>query len=475
MSYKWRSATVCMAYLAVTLIPLWGIPFVLPAMENEFGSSTATTAWVMMAYFLAMAGAFVPASHIGDMLGHKRVALLGAYLELVVMLLIIVMPSLSLIIALRFVQGLGHAMSVPNFNAFVVSEFPQEERGKVLGIMSASVGVAFLIVPFGVGAVTDALGWRWVFFIGSVLLLAVTAFGQWTLAEREPSGKKRPSIKSWDLPGAALLMVAVAPLILGLQLWRSTGELWPWALVGFALVVVVVFTRFEWNREFTTLPVRLFKTAAFAVPQVHNFIFNFTNGLISYLLPIFFITGLGWTATYAGFLVLIQNTGRPVGAMVGGYLSDRIGTRPVIAVSVPLMLFAVVGLGVTGANGDLVGLVPFMVLITFAHNTFGIANQKHMYAVVPKDQLAMAPGTMGLGRHLSQGISTGIAAGILTTMLVADAGTDLLAAAEAFRAVIYTMAGVYAAGALAAWLGPVGAQLLGRWRKEPIEQRDPAD
>ena len=459
MSYRWRAVSLVSAYLLVTLIPLIGVPVVLPAISKEFGTSIAATSWVALAYSLAMAGAFMPAAHIGDVLGHKRVALLGAYAELAIMVVIVAMPSLALIIALRFVQGIAHSMSVPNYFAFAVSGFPSEERGKVIGVIVGVTSGGMLAVPLGVGLVTDALSWQWVFVIGAALLLVVTLLTQWMLALPQAAEGRRHSLKEFDIPGAVLLMLAVAPFVIGIQMVRGTGGLLPWGLIGVAAVLIGVFVRFEWSQEYAALPVKMFKRAAFAVPNVLNVLFEFSHGVAVYLVPVFFIQGLGWSATYAGVVVVTMHLARPIAAVVGGFLTSRLGPQPVMYMGQGLMLTALLGLGVAGPSGTLPGLVPYLLLFGFAHNLFTIGNQQHMFDVVPSEQLGLAPGVLGLGRHLSQGLGVGIAAGIFSSMLL-DAPVDANNAAAAFRAVLLTTASFFTVGALAAALLPAGWGVL---------------
>ena len=454
MSYQWRALVLAILWLNATLIPLIGVPVLLPAVAEEFGTSTAATAWVALAYSLAMAGAFMPASHVGDLLGHKRVALIGSYFEVGFMLLILIAPNLAVLIALRFAQGIVHSLAVPNFNAFAIGGFPQEQRGRAAGTLGGAVGAGMMVVPFFVGFVTDQLGWRWVFFIGALIVLLITIWGSLTFQERTARRRERPSLRQFDLPGALLLMLAVSPFIVGVQLIRGDDTLWAWVLIALAVLLMAAFIALQARLEHATLPVRMFKRAVFAVPSIYNVAAQFSQGVIVYLMPVFFIQGLGWTATYAGTVVIAAAVGRPFAAPVGGLLSDRFGSAPVVYLAATLMVASLAGLAMVGSGGGLVGLLPFMVLFGIAHSMQMSAMQKQMFGAVPRDALGMAPGVLGLGRHLGQATGVGIAATIFASLFGdASAGGNVSGAMDGFRAALLATAavvGVTFAGAVIA-------------------------
>ena len=455
MPQRWRAALLSILWLNATLIPHLGVLVLLPAIAEEFEASMAATAWVVLAYSLAMAGAFMPASHVGDMLGHKRVALAGSYMEVVLLLVIVAAPSLGVLIGLRFVHGLVHSLAVPNFNTFAIGGFPQEERGKAAGVLGATIGTGTIVVALAAGATSDALSWRWVFFIAAMLILAITVWGSWAFREPEGPKRARPAIKQFDIPGAALLMLAVAPLVIGVQMIRTMGAAWPWLLIGAAAVLAGAFVAFEARLKDATLPVRMFKRAAFAIPNVHNILFQYSTGVGNYILPVFFISGLGWTATYAGTVMIAFNIGRPPAAVVGGFLADRIGGRPVIYAGGALLVIAVVGMGLAGSEGVLWGLVPFMVLFGAGSSLAQTANQKQIFGAVPKDQLGMAPGVLGLGRHLGQSVGIGVAAALFAVAFGDSAAGADVTAGDGFRVVMLTTGTVVAAGFAVAWIVPM--------------------
>ena len=458
VSPQWRALLLAVAWLNATLVPLIGVPVLLPAIGEEFGRSPAAASWVALAYSLAMAGAFMPASHAGDLLGHKRVALFGSYMEVAFMLALLAAPNLEVLVALRFGQGIVHSLAVPNFNAFAIGGFPQEQRGRAAGVLGGAVGGGMLAVPFLVGLITDTLGWRWVFFIASLVVLVITLWGSFTFKEAAARRREPPTLRQFDLPGAALLMAAVAPLIIGVQIARSSSGPLAWALIALSAALLTAFVAYEARLEHPALPVRMFRRIAFAAPSAYNVGAQFAHGVTIYLLPVFFIQGLGWSATYAGTVMISLAVGRPLAAPIGGVLSDRIGPAPIAYMSALVMTGALTGLAF-GAGGSLSGLMLFMALFGVGHGLLGSAMQKQMYAAAPRDALGMAPGVLGLGRHLGQAIGVGIAAAIFSSMID---GAEAAGAGHGFRAALLTTAGVVAVTFTLTLLAELRARFLGR-------------
>ncbi len=466
MPLRWRAVALSSSWLFVTLMPLQGVHMLLPAIADKFNVSAGTAAWVAAVYTLANAGGFVAASHAGDLIGHKRVAITGSYLEVITLMLIVFSPTLALIIAFRFVQGIAHAMAVPNLSAYVVSNFPQEQRGRALGINSFPVGIGMIFIAALVGAISDAWGWRAAFLVPAVAVLLITVMMNLSLRDPDEKPRRRPKFEEFDLPGAVLLMGALVPLLVGVQMavQRQWG-IWPYALMVFAVALAAYLVRFEYRREHAALPVRLFKSARFAVPNVYNVLFNFANSVGLYMLPVFFIQGLGWTAAYAGFVIIAFNVGRPVASLLSGFLADKIGPQPIMMTGAAVLVMSLVGVAFTVPTGSLMAMVPFMVFYGFGQNLFGTANQKAMYSVVPQDQLAMAPGTLGLGRHMSNTAGVGVAAGIFGGFIAgAGVGGEADAAAMGFRIAMFSTAAFVIAGMTLAWVIPA------LWRMRRTEE-----
>jgi MFS family permease len=453
MSYQWRAFIVSVVWLSVALSPQVGVPILLPSIGEEFGTSTTMTAWVALAYTLGMAGAFMPATHIGDLLGHKRVAIVGSFLGIAFMLLPVAAPNLGMLIGFRFAHGVVHSLAIANFITLAVGSFPQERRGRAGGLLGATLGVGWFVIPAFVGFVTDQYGWRWVFVIEAGIVLAITLAGMLALRAGSAPIRTKPSLQEFDLPGAVLLMAGITPLLVGVQLLRHPDTAGPWLMFAIAGVLLTVFLVTQSRLEHATLPVHMFKRGGFTGPAANNMAMEFAQGMTTYLLPVFFIQGLEWTATYAGTAIVTMAIARPPSALVSGYLADRFGSAPVALVGGATMVAALVSLALGGSGRTLATLLPFMVLYGISHSMLRVSLQKQMFGAVPRGQLGLAPGVLGLGRHVGMAAGIGVGAALYTAFAGDGVGVSGAAASasDGFRAALLVAAAVVALTFIAAF------------------------
>ena len=166
-------------------------------------------------------------------MGRRRVFLIGLALFASSSALCGLAPSLGLLVAARVVQGIAAALLQANIDPLVVTAFPTNERGRALGMIGTVVSIGLLTGPALGGAVTQALGWRWIFGMTVPLGFATTLLGRRLLPRTPTQPGQRP-----DPIGAALLIVTVVCLVLGLNRGPLVG--WTAASAGGLLVVAGV-------------------------------------------------------------------------------------------------------------------------------------------------------------------------------------------------------------------------------------------
>ena len=436
------------------MLTLFGTTVMLPAIADEFQISPSTAAWAASIFPLILAGTFVPGSQLGNLLGFRRVSLIASYSEVFFLVMIFFVPNFVLLITLRVISGLFRGAVVPNYNAMAISQFPEEERGKALWAISALSGFGSLFTLAIVGLITDLWGWRWVFLVSGGSFLIINLLVTFTFPSGSGNRQPQGNLSQFDLVGAIWLMLCVALLLVGIQMIGREGTgLWPLGLMMLGTISVVFLIRFEARQVRPILPVALFKNRTVSIPSWFNFLFSFTNGISLYLLPILFIQGLHWTATYAGSILIALNAARPFGSVTSGFLSDKFGPSPVVIASSIVLIASVLSLAFTGASGLLLVLIPVLVTFGFGQSLFATANMKQMYAAVPNSLMAFAPGALGLGRHIATTAGIGIASTVFGAFLLGGQFlTEEDAVSAAFRVIFIGTAGFLVIGVFA----PVG-------------------
>src|SRR6476620_11344859 len=169
-------ALACLAQFMVVL-DIAIVNVALPAIQQEFDLRQSTLQWVVIAYGVMLGGFLLLGGRLGDMLGRRRILLVGLAIFSSASLLAGLAQSAEILIGARALQGFGAALIAPSALAIVaVSE--GKERNSALGIFGAVGGTSASVGVIASGLLTDGPGWRWIFFINvpiGVFLIALAA------------------------------------------------------------------------------------------------------------------------------------------------------------------------------------------------------------------------------------------------------------------------------------------------------------
>ena len=172
----------------------------LPSIANEFGTDLPTVQWVMIAYALTISSLPLPMGRLSDIVGRKRLYIVGFTIFLVSALLCAVAGDVVTLIASRVLMGLGASMTQATATAILLSAFDESERGKALGLQLSAVGTGAVGGPAIGGFVVEAFGWRGVFMLTIALAVVAIVVAMAVLNRRRTDGAL--SGDRFDLVGA---------------------------------------------------------------------------------------------------------------------------------------------------------------------------------------------------------------------------------------------------------------------------------
>ncbi|HEV2217926.1 MAG TPA: MFS transporter, partial [Candidatus Dormibacteraeota bacterium] len=207
---RWLSLIVLCTGFLLIVVDMTIVNVALPSIQKDLGFSPSGLAWVINAYLIAFGGLLLLAGRLGDLVGRKRVFLAGLAIFTGASLLCGFSFSQPMLIAARFVQGIGGAVSSAVILAMVVTLFPEPfERAKAFGIFSfiASAGAAVGLLAGGL--ITEAVSWHWIFFV-NLPIGAVTAVVAMRLLDDDPGiglGKGADFLGSAMVTAALMLAV----------------------------------------------------------------------------------------------------------------------------------------------------------------------------------------------------------------------------------------------------------------------------
>jgi EmrB/QacA subfamily drug resistance transporter len=256
---RWIALIVLCAGFLMIVLDQTVVNVALPSIQDDLNFSQANLAWVVNAYLIAFGGLLLLAGRLGDLIGRKRIFMIGLAVFTAASALCGLAQSQELLIAARFIQGAGGAMTAAVILGIIVTMFPEPgERTKALGVYTFVAAGGGSIGLLAGGVLTQLINWHWIFYINLPIGLATALLTSRLLDRDEGIGLERGA----DVPGALLIVSALmigiyAILEAGDRGWASLHTLGLGA-VAIALLVAFVFRQ---NRATNPLvPLRIFRS-----------------------------------------------------------------------------------------------------------------------------------------------------------------------------------------------------------------------
>src|SRR5687768_36657 len=215
---RWIALYVLCGGMLMIVLDATIVNVALPSIQDDLGFSQSNLAWVVNAYLIAFGGLLLLAGRLGDLIGQRRVFLIGLAVFTGASLVCAIAQTQGMLIAARFVQGAGGAIASAVILGMIVTMFPEpREQAKAIGVYSfvASAGASIGLLAGGI--LTEAINWHWIFFINVPIGIATALFAVRLVEDRPGIGLKEGA----DVPGALLL---TGGLMLGVYTLLEAGE-----------------------------------------------------------------------------------------------------------------------------------------------------------------------------------------------------------------------------------------------------------
>ena len=256
---RWLALYVLCVGMLMIVLDATIVNVALPSIQEDLGFSQNDLAWVVNAYLIAFGGLLLLSGRIGDLIGQRRIFLIGLAVFTGASLLCALAQSQGLLIGARFVQGVGGALTSAVILGMIVTMFPEpREQAKAIGIYTfVAVAGGSIGLLLG-GVLTEAINWHWIFFVNLPIGVATALFALRLVPDREGIGLTAGA----DLPGAALLtggLMLGVYTILGVaeEGWGSTQTL---ALGAVSIALLAAFVLRQARVANPLMPLRLFRS-----------------------------------------------------------------------------------------------------------------------------------------------------------------------------------------------------------------------
>ncbi len=255
---RWLALYVLCASVLMIVLDGTVVNVALPSIQDDLGFSQTSLAWIVNAYLIAFGGLLLLGGRIGDLIGHRKIFLIGLTVFTAASLLCAVSQTQGMLIAARFVQGAGGAFASAVVLGMIVTMFPEpREQAKAIGVYGFVASAGGTIGLLLGGVLTETISWHWIFFI-NVPIGVVTALLARRLVPARPGLGLRAGA---DLPGAVMmtsgLMIGVYAILQVSEKGWTSGEVL--GLGALSLVLLTAFVLRQARIANPLMPLRLFR------------------------------------------------------------------------------------------------------------------------------------------------------------------------------------------------------------------------
>jgi EmrB/QacA subfamily drug resistance transporter len=361
---RWIALVVLCIGMLMIILDATIVNVALPSIQSDLGFSQSSLAWVVNAYLIAFGGLLLLAGRLGDLVGRRRIFLIGLTIFTGASLLCGLAQSQELLVGARFVQGIGGAMTSAVILGMIVTMFPEpNEQARAIGVYSFVAAAGASIGLLAGGVLTQAINWHWIFFVNLPIGVGTAILARRLLERDEGIGLREGA----DVAGAVLvtsaLMLAVYTIVKASDYgWGSTHTL------GFgaaAIALLVAFVVRETRARHPLVPLRIFRSRTVSGANLVQALMVAGMFGMFFLGALYLQRVLNFDAIEVGLAFL------PVAVLIGALslgvsarLNMRLGARatllPALALIVAgLVLFSRSPVGATYATD----ILPVMVLL----------------------------------------------------------------------------------------------------------------
>ncbi|MFJ5955437.1 MFS transporter [Paenarthrobacter sp. NPDC092416] len=419
----------------------------LPTVGADIGFSLENLQWIATSFALCAAGLTLLFGRVADLVGRRRMFIIGMALLGAGSLLGGIASGPILLIIARVAQGIATAIVVPAALSLLLSSFPEGKlREKALGLNGALMAAGFTTGAILGGLLTDLLSWRWAFLINVPVAAAVLVLAPMVLAESRPTDKTR-----LDVPGAITVTLGLLALVFGLT--RAAESSWtdPTTLGAFAAAVILLaaFVAVEHRTATPLVPLAILKRPTVAWGNISGILAFVTETSLVFLLTLYLQQVLDYTPLGAGLAFAVLGLGTVLGGVLGPKAISRVGNKRAIVYGFTVQAIATASLVLlsydpasiillliatfVGGAANLVVIVGFMVTATT-----GLSDKE--------SGLATGLATMSQQIGITMGIP--VMSAIVTARLVALGSTDAPAVLSGVTLAIWVNAALCLATAM---------------------------
>ena len=383
----------------------------LPVIAEEFDANAVLISWVATSYVLTGVASLIPVGKLSDIYGRSKYLKAGVLVFALSCLASGFSNSAVLLLVFRGLQGIGLSFIFINAFSIIVSAYPANKRGHVLGIVISSVYTGLSIGPFLGGIITQQFGWRYIFYFSfglCIVLYFMMVFfitEDWKISEGE----------KFDLKGSAVFMIAISSFMLG---FTFIPKLTGFILIIFGLGMFYYYKVISEKIEFPVLRLDIFKNnKRFTYSNAAAFINYSATSAISFLLSLYLQHIKAMTPQEAGTVLVAQPIFMAIFSPVAGRLSDKVEPQYVASVGMFLIAVCLGLLCFSGNDTTILFILINLGILGIGFALFSSPNSNAVMSSVDKKNYGTASTILSLMRMMGQMISMAIVIVIFSVVI----------------------------------------------------------
>ena len=387
----------------------------LPTIVRSLDTHLTAVAWVVMAYLIVITGCLLVMGRLSDLFGQKQIYLLGFLIFTLGSAFCGFSPTISFLIGSRMLQGLGASALMANGSAILTTAYPEEDRGKALGILGSVISAGFLTGPILGGFLVEHLGWRSIFFI-NLPIGAIGIYLSSRVLEKDGSAEKA----RLDLLGALLIFLFLATLLLSLNRMARGSDPLLWVWLFLLLLSLGLFILVELRSPSPLVDLKLFRRRLFISSLGASFLSFWMSAAHTFVMPFFLQDILEFSPAKAGMFIFPIGLTVMVTAPLGGRFSDRVGVRIPATLGLTLTALTVFSFTLLKPNANDLDILWRQVVLGIGISLFNPANNSAIIGSLPREKVGLASSFLALSRNLGLVIGVAFAEMVITLSLPAS-------------------------------------------------------
>ena len=412
---------------------------------KDFGTDVGSIQWVSTGYVLAL-GIIVPiAGWAIEWFDGKKLYLYGLVLFLIGSVVAAISSSIGVLITGRVIQGLGSGIIIPLLTTLIVRSAGAENLGSVMSIVSIPAVLAPILGPTFGGFIVNSMDWHWIFYINVPIVIFSALLIIFALPNFEPSkrGKKLDMTSIVFLGGSFTSFILGISKVSELVAGTSNKAILPLVISVLLMAGYVVYAFLKSNRALVSL--KLFTIKNFSASTILLLMSGLTVNGVMFLLPLYLQNIRGLSVVWSGIYLISQGVGLLVSRSLVGKLTDKLGARIVVQVSVLIGLAGTLPFTLFTAATSSIWIILILFIRGIAQGGLTIPVMSDSYINVPKELISEATTATRMLQNIGGAIGTAILAVVIEHTVGSQTPTqDLLLTSYHYAFIFTTVSLVFA-------------------------------